>query len=74
MELNFTQDTQIELFLSDVKENQFFVFDGNLYQKSSPTLVNLIADRRGKPRSLQEQFDKFTKIERILPEVTKISF
>lgn len=74
MELNFTQAAKKELYLSDVIENQFFVFEGYLYQKASPTCVNVIADRSGRPWSFQEEFDKFTKIERILPEITKIHF
>lgn len=72
------QETQTNLTLLDVDENQFFINDnGYLCQKVSNYAYNVIAVSQGMPLAYYKNLDlsdSLAIIYKILPKVTKITW
>ena len=70
------EDQQKELTFSMVEKNQFFeTQEGHLGHKSGDDSCNIVASIAGNPcADTWGDMDSSTKINRILPKITKIEF
>ena len=69
-----TETPEKKLTLNDVKINQFFVYDGCLYQKVGPEAANQITDFKGEPYANTDIWENHYEIERLIPIVKKIEY
>ncbi len=69
-----TKTPEKKLTFKDCAVNQFFVYDGCLYQRIGPNDVNQITNFKGEPYADQDSFEDHYEIERLIPIVQKIEY
>ena len=69
-----TETPEKKLTFKDVRFNQFFVYEGCLYQRVGFEMVNKITNSQGEPCGDQDRFQKLCEIDRLIPTVQKIEY
>jgi len=75
MKIIFAKETDpTNLTFGMVEDDQFFVYDNDLWQKVDFDDANMIAKQGGFLCATRGKFDHGTPIDRILPRIEKIEF
>jgi hypothetical protein len=69
-----TETPEKKLRFQDCAINQFFVYDGSLYQRVGNNDVNRITNSYGELYADQDFFEDHCEIERLIPIVKKIEY